>query len=61
MMNFKKSVRMSEKRNSCFHGLLWQQRKQYKRIKDKNFFDRPSDAYVSTVKISFQLKLPFRS
>ena len=24
-------------------------------------FQRPSDAYVSTVKISFQLKLPFRS
>ena len=24
-------------------------------------FERPSDAYVSTIKISFQLKLPFRS
>ena len=61
MMNFFKSLRKSAKRNSCFHGLSWQKRKQYKRNIDKKRYERPSDAYVSTVKISFQLKLPFRS
>ena len=53
MINFFKSVRKSAKRNSCFHGLSWQQRKQYKRHVDKKCFEGPSDAYVSTVKILF--------
>ena len=37
----KKSVRKFEKRNSCFHGLSWQQRKQYKRNKDQKFLRDP--------------------
>ena len=61
MMNFRKSVTKSGKRTFYFHGLSWQQRKQYKSNVDENFFQRPSDAYVSIVQISFQLKLPFRS
>ena len=68
MMNFRKSVSKSkrsvaksEKRTSCFHGLSWQQGKQYKSNRDKKFSERPSNAYVSTVKLSVQLKLPFRS
>ena len=32
---------MSGKRNSCFHGLWWQQRKQYKRNIDKNILRDP--------------------
>ena len=38
MMNSLKSVKFgkSGKKNSCFHGLSWQQRKQYKRNIDKN-------------------------
>ena len=54
MMNFRKIVRKSGKRTCCFHGLSWKQRKQYKSNIDKKFFERPSDAFVSTVKISFQ-------
>ena len=61
MITFLKSARKSRKRNSRFHGFSWQQRKQYKRNIDKNVFERPSDAYVSIVKISFQLNLSFRS
>ena len=55
MMNFRK-------RTSSFHGLSWQQRKQYKSNMEKSF-ERLSHAlsHVSTVKISFQLKLPLRS
>ena len=60
MMNFRKSVTKSGKRTSGFDGLSWKQRKQYKSNIDKKFFERPSDAYESTVKISFQLKLRFR-
>ena len=58
MMNFRKSVTKSGKRTFCFHGLPWQQHKQDKCNIDKNFFERP---YISTVKISFQLKLLLRS
>ena len=61
MMNFRKSVRKSGKRTSCFHGLSWQQRKQYKGNIDKKIIERSSDAYVCAIKISFQLKVPFRS
>ena len=57
MVNFRKSVTRSGKQTSCFHGLSWQPRKQYKSDIDEKFFERPSDAYVSTIKISFQLKL----
>ena len=57
MMNFRKRVAKSGKRTSCFHGLSWQQRKQYKSNTDKKYFERPSDAYVSAVKISFKLTL----
>ena len=48
-MNFFKHVRKSGNRNFCFRGLSWQQRKQYKRKIDKKIFERPTDAYVSTV------------
>ena len=47
MMNFIKSVRKSGKRNSCFHGLSCRQHKQYKRDIEKNFFERPSDEFLS--------------
>ena len=57
MMNFRKSVTKSGKRTYCFHGFSWQQRKRYESNTDKKFFERPSDAYVSTAKISFQLKV----
>ena len=53
MMNFRKSVRKSGKRTFCFDDLSWQQRKQYQSNMDKNFFERLSDAYVSTIKIYF--------
>ena len=52
MMNFRKSVTKRGKRTSCFHGLSWPQRKQYKNNVDKELSERPSDAYVSTVNIS---------
>ena len=48
MMNFRKSMRKSGKRTSSSHGFSWQQRKQYKNNTDKIFFERPSDAYVSS-------------
>ena len=57
MMSFSKSVAKSGKQTTCFHGLPGQQRKQYKCNIDKKKFERPSDAYISTVKILFQLKL----
>ena len=41
--------------------MSWHKRKQYKCNKDKKIFERLSDAYVSTVKIAFPLKLPFKS
>ena len=53
MMNFGKRVTKSGKRISCFHGLSWQNRKQYKSNTDKKFFERPSYAYVSPVKFHF--------
>ena len=53
MMNFRKNVTKSEKTTFCLHGLSWQQRKQYKSNIDKIFFERPSDGYLSTVKIRF--------
>ena len=37
MMNLRKSVTKSGKRTSCFDGLSWQQRKQYKSNVNKNF------------------------
>ena len=47
-MNFRKGT-------FCFHG------KQYKGYIHKHFFETFSDVYVSIVKISFQLKQPFRA
>ena len=41
MKNFLRSVRKSGKRASSFHGLSWQQRKQYKRNIDKNILRDP--------------------
>ena len=40
-MNLEKNARKSGKRSSGFHGLSWQQGKQYKRNIDKNVFERP--------------------
>ena len=53
MMNFRKSVTKFRKVTSSFHGLSWQQRKHYTSNIDKKRFEKPSDAYVSTVKFSF--------
>ena len=44
MMTFRKSVRNSGKRTSYFHCNNVQKCKQYQGYKDKNFFERPSDA-----------------
>ena len=55
-------LRKSGKRTSYFHDNCVQQCKQYnKSCKRQNVFEKPSDVYVSTVKMSVQLKLPFRS
>ena len=35
MMNFRKRITKSKKRTSCFYGLSWEQRKQYKGNIDK--------------------------
>ena len=38
LMNFRKRVTKSGKRTAYFHGLPWQQRKQYKSNIDKKVF-----------------------
>ena len=61
MMNFRKRVKSLEREPPVFMACHGNSVNNTKANIDKKLFERPSDAYVSTVKISFQLKLPFRS
>ena len=46
VMTFKRSVRKSAKRNSCFHGLSWQQCKQCKHNIDRKAFLRDHQMHM---------------
>ena len=61
MMNFLKSVKSLERETPVFMACHGNSVNNTKAIKTKIFFERPPDTYVSTVKISFQLILPFKS
>ena len=47
MMNFRKRVTKSGKK-TCFHGLSWQQRKEYKSNIDENIFYLETHMYPSS-------------
>ena len=53
MIEFLKSVTKSGKRNSCFHGLSWQQHKQYKCNIDKIFLRDPQVHMYPIAKFHF--------